>query len=170
MLNENQQYPNKTSAKFCLDDERRNTLKAWVIIAALYIVLFVLLSIALAPNGGKQVYITHRGECYHKSGCSGLNYSKSPITLEQAVISGYGPCSNCHPPILTAYEPEVSLSFASLLSLFPISFVLSVLVWMYSVFMFHFFAIPEDQIRLRWYPISSFLFLICLYLSMSFPA
>lgn len=164
-----QSYSNQPSAKFRPIDENRNSIKAWIIIVALYVVLFVVLSISLTPNGNEYVYITQTGDCYHKMGCSSLNHSNSKITLEQAANLGYRPCNNCHPPRLITNEHEGSPSFGLILSLLPSSFVLSILVWMYSIFMFHLFRIPEDQIHLRWYPISSFLFLTCLYLSMHFP-
>jgi len=44
------------------------------------------------------VYITKTGKMYHKDGCSSLNKSKIPISLKDAKIKGYTPCSKCKPP------------------------------------------------------------------------
>lgn len=58
------------------------------------------LGTATFPNGGKTVYITNTGECYHLSGCSSLSHSKYETTVREAVRSGYFSCSNCDSPVL----------------------------------------------------------------------
>lgn len=72
---------------------------------AFLILLAVLLSVAaFAYNGGVTVYVTRTGECYHRDGCSYLK-SRIPISLENAVSSGYRACSRCHPPVLGQDRP-----------------------------------------------------------------
>lgn len=44
------------------------------------------------------VYITKTGTKYHSSGCSYLKKSCIPIKLDDAISSGYTPCSRCNPP------------------------------------------------------------------------
>ena len=53
-------------------------------------------------NGDTTVYITRTGAKYHRAGCSSLSRSSIPIKLRDAVARGYGPCSRCRPPTLTA--------------------------------------------------------------------
>jgi micrococcal nuclease len=48
------------------------------------------------------VYVTNSGNRYHRDNCRSLRRSKIAITLEDAVTSGYGPCSICKPPVLSA--------------------------------------------------------------------
>lgn len=43
------------------------------------------------------VYITNTGECYHRSGCSSLRKSCTPINISDAISQGYTPCSKCNP-------------------------------------------------------------------------
>ena len=44
------------------------------------------------------VYVTKTGEKYHRDGCQYLRKSQIPISLDNAVDTGYGPCSKCDPP------------------------------------------------------------------------
>lgn len=48
-------------------------------------------------SGKTVVYITRRGKSYHKDGCSSLSRSKIPISLEEAKLRGFKPCSRCRP-------------------------------------------------------------------------
>ncbi|MFA6185917.1 MAG: thermonuclease family protein [Phycisphaerae bacterium] len=41
------------------------------------------------------VYVTKTGTKYHRSGCSFLSKSSTPIKLEDAKAKGYTPCSKC---------------------------------------------------------------------------
>ncbi len=44
------------------------------------------------------VYVTKRGQCYHRAGCSHLSKSCIPLSLKSAKGLGYRPCSVCKPP------------------------------------------------------------------------
>ena len=44
------------------------------------------------------VYVTDTGSKYHRSGCSYLYDSSTPISLSRAKDIGYTPCSRCNPP------------------------------------------------------------------------
>jgi hypothetical protein len=52
------------------------------------------------PNQGDDilVYITKTGNKYHKKVCTYLRQSKIPISLGDAKVNGYTPCSKCKPP------------------------------------------------------------------------
>lgn len=78
----------------------------------LLICLFLLSSPFLSPaasadNGGTTVYVTQTGYAYHRSGCYHLK-SRIPMTLREAVESGYSPCKDCKPP-----TPDFSASVAT---------------------------------------------------------
>ena len=47
---------------------------------------------------GITVYVTETGEKYHRDGCQYLRKSQIPISLDNAIDTGYGPCSKCDPP------------------------------------------------------------------------
>jgi competence protein ComEC len=49
-------------------------------------------------TGGTIVYVTATGHCYHRAGCRYLARSKIAMTLAQARVQGYRPCSVCDPP------------------------------------------------------------------------
>ena len=44
------------------------------------------------------VYITDTGKKYHNADCRTLDDSQYPISLEDAINAGYGPCGVCGPP------------------------------------------------------------------------
>ncbi len=46
----------------------------------------------------QTVYVTRTGEKYHRDGCQYLRKSQIPTSLDDAIASGYTPCSKCHPP------------------------------------------------------------------------
>lgn len=56
----------------------------------------------LAASGDTIVYVTRTGEKYHSDGCQYLRKSQIPISLQDAINSGYSACSRCNPPVLTA--------------------------------------------------------------------
>ncbi|MDR1948448.1 MAG: thermonuclease family protein [Spirochaetaceae bacterium] len=58
----------------------------------------------LAGEGEQTVYVTNSGEKYHRENCRSLRRSKIALPLADAVRSGYGPCSICKPPVLSAPE------------------------------------------------------------------
>ncbi|MFP3091343.1 thermonuclease family protein [Treponema sp. TIM-1] len=73
--------------------------------------LCLFLSVSAVCRGAEadlMVYVTNTGERYHREGCSSLRRSRIPISLGEAVRSGYGPCSICKPPSLSenALIPE----------------------------------------------------------------
>jgi competence protein ComEC len=51
------------------------------------------------PAQANTVYVTKTGAKYHKDGCKHLSKSKIPIDLDEAIASGYTPCSVCNPPV-----------------------------------------------------------------------
>lgn len=54
---------------------------------------------AITPTSSPPtVYITNTGAKYHSGWCRYLSKSKIPISLSEAMASGYGPCSVCNPP------------------------------------------------------------------------
>jgi micrococcal nuclease len=54
-----------------------------------------------AAAAGTSVYVTNSGTKYHREDCSSLSRSKIAVSLEDAVHSGYEPCSICKPPVLS---------------------------------------------------------------------
>ncbi|MDR2257871.1 MAG: thermonuclease family protein [Treponema sp.] len=52
-------------------------------------------------GGETTVYVTNSGEKYHRENCQSLRRSKIALPLEDAVKSGYAPCSICNPPELS---------------------------------------------------------------------
>src|SRR5690606_21895322 len=67
-----------------------------------YLILLLLASalVALAcrsenPETDTEVYVTKTGRKYHRGTCSFLGRSKIPITLSEAKVKGYTPCSKC---------------------------------------------------------------------------
>ena len=74
--------------------------RKWIIEGLISLGLFLCLTgivTAYTGNGATIVYITRTGECYHRAKCSYLK-SSIEITLEEAYIRGYRPCSKCNPP------------------------------------------------------------------------
>jgi micrococcal nuclease len=57
-------------------------------------------SLLLLGAEGITVYVTKSGKKYHLETCSSLSQSKIAVRLEDAIHSGYGPCSVCNPPTL----------------------------------------------------------------------
>ena len=66
------------------------------------------------------VYITDHDMKYHRDGCKCLEYSKVPITLEQAEERGLSLCSVCKPPILDSRtDVAITLNKPSKLDEYP---------------------------------------------------
>lgn len=61
----------------------------------------------------ETVYVTNTGSKYHRAGCRHLRKSSVPMPLSDAAKS-YGPCSVCHPPILSGSATDESQSIATL--------------------------------------------------------
>jgi micrococcal nuclease len=51
------------------------------------------------------VYVTNSGTKYHREGCSSLKRSSISVSLGDALLSNYGPCSICKPPVLSGAAP-----------------------------------------------------------------
>ncbi|MDR0403545.1 MAG: thermonuclease family protein [Treponema sp.] len=56
------------------------------------------------PSPALVVYVTNSGTKYHVDGCSSLRRSRIPVSLADAVRSGYGSCSICKPPRLSGAD------------------------------------------------------------------
>lgn len=53
---------------------------------------------SVTTEGGVTVYVTKTGKKYHQDGCRSLSRSKIPISLQDAKVRRYEPCSKCNPP------------------------------------------------------------------------
>jgi hypothetical protein len=60
------------------------------------IIVFVVSATVLAAE--TTVYVTKTGEKYHSGSCRYLSKSRTPMSLDEAVKAGYGPCSRCSAP------------------------------------------------------------------------
>ena len=84
---------------------RRGKSKASLLPAPLLLIpLAGLLLLLLSQTAAEEntVYVTNSGNRYHRDNCRTLRRSKIAVTLEDAVKSGYSPCSICNPPALSA--------------------------------------------------------------------
>ncbi|MDR0624714.1 MAG: thermonuclease family protein [Treponema sp.] len=86
---------------------KTGTSKQRLIIAALIAAAAGFL-LAQAAGGETAVYVTNSGEKYHRENCRSLRRSKITLSLEDAVRSGYGPCSICKPPELSGAGAEAA--------------------------------------------------------------
>ncbi|MBQ3146834.1 MAG: hypothetical protein IJB91_03805 [Oscillospiraceae bacterium] len=128
------------------EKNERNTGKAWLIVLLIYAVLFI---VPLIPNGGKTVYVTKTGECYHTSSCESLSHSKIKTTIEEAISKGFRRCNNCDPPVFRANDvAPVSLSAVS--DILLIAVPVSIFTWCATVFIFPFFNIDREDFKFRW--------------------
>ena len=74
------------------------------------ILFFAIAILGFAASGETIVLITNTGERYHTERCASVRNSKIEITLEAAVVKGYGPCGRYKPPVLKkAGESEGAL-------------------------------------------------------------
>lgn len=66
-------------------------------ISALFIIFFMLTTIALFAAGASLVYVTPNGKKYHKKHCRTLTKSKqiTELTLQEAEKKDYTPCKIC---------------------------------------------------------------------------
>ena len=79
-------------------------------ILTLIFAVFMLVSVvAIAPAGSpspqqqpqtkeQTVYITKTGKKYHTATCRYLAKSRIPMSLKEAKLRGFTPCSVCRPP------------------------------------------------------------------------
>jgi micrococcal nuclease len=82
--------------------KRINIAAAKLIFAPLLCILLAALPPALsAAEEDLTVYVTNSGRRYHEDGCISLSRSKIAVTLGDAAVSGYMPCSICNPPVLS---------------------------------------------------------------------
>lgn len=58
-------------------------------------------------DSGGVVYVTNTGNAYHVRDCGHLR-SVNSISLREATIRGYWPCTVCNPPIYTGDLPEIT--------------------------------------------------------------
>lgn len=62
-----------------------------------HFVTLLIILIAAVNVSAQTVYITKTGTKYHTPDCRYLSQSKIAVDLEEAVKSGYSPCSVCSP-------------------------------------------------------------------------
>jgi micrococcal nuclease len=60
---------------------------------------------AAGQTGETVVYVTNTGKKYHRETCASLSLSKIPLSLDDAVRSGYEACALCRPPVYAAPPP-----------------------------------------------------------------
>lgn len=63
---------------------------------------------ASQATDASTVYVTKSGTKYHAAGCSSLSKSKTPLSLADAVASGYEPCSLCDPPRIAGTDDNTT--------------------------------------------------------------
>ena len=73
---------------------------------AIWIFVFLVLTVSVLFAEDPIVYITKTGTKYHTASCSYLRKSKIPISLSDAIRQGYTPCNRCNPPILVQTQPS----------------------------------------------------------------
>ena len=81
---------------------KRGTMRAWF---PLFVAGAVISGCAQKPptnTAATVVFATRTGKKYHLDGCTFLNKSKIPMTLQEAVDKGLTPCTKCNPPTLRA--------------------------------------------------------------------
>jgi hypothetical protein len=57
-------------------------------------------------KGITTVYTTNTGKKYHSSSCRYLAKSSIPVSLQDAISSGYKPCGECNPPVYSLPEND----------------------------------------------------------------
>jgi micrococcal nuclease len=92
-----------------LTGNRNNQPRLFLIAGALILAAAGFL-LAQTPEEGLTVYVTNSGEKYHRENCRSLRRSKIALPLEDAVRSGYGPCSICKPPELSGTAAAAALN------------------------------------------------------------
>lgn len=71
----------------------------YAVLLTLFFVLIIKLDVS--ARNLTIVYVTNTGNCYHTRTCGYLR-SVNEITLVDAVLQDYSPCSKCNPPDLSA--------------------------------------------------------------------
>ena len=137
--------------------KRYDTAIVLIISAVIYCIAFGVLSFTLAPNGDHTVYITSTGECYHRSSCSSLRYSKYSRSLVKAAQSGYRSCSNCNPPELIDGSRDFRVPWWAYIIFTPL---VAGVAWNISAFGIAILHIDIDRIRL------GYIFIVHLILSL----
>lgn len=64
----------------------------------LYCIYIIISSLLFLGAEDDTVYVTNSGKRYHQEDCRFLSRSKILVTLEDALYSGYEPCTVCNPP------------------------------------------------------------------------
>ncbi|MDR1099545.1 MAG: thermonuclease family protein [Treponema sp.] len=82
-----------------MKDRAKN--KIVLLLIPLFLIPAAGLLLSQAAGGETAVYVTNTGEKYHRENCRSLRRSKIALSLEDAVKSGYSPCSTCKPPELS---------------------------------------------------------------------
>lgn len=80
--------------------------KAKLLLIPLFLIPLAGLFLSQTAGESAAVYVTNSGEKYHRENCRSLRRSKIALSLEDAVKSGYAPCSICKPPELSAAAVE----------------------------------------------------------------
>lgn len=82
-------------------DRKEKTMKKLIsMLLAIMMITSIFGTVASAASTD-IVYVTNYGDKYHQAGCKHLRRSQIPITLEDAVRSGYQACSDCYADRLT---------------------------------------------------------------------
>jgi micrococcal nuclease len=84
---------------------------AWIIaLACLSLVACARANAQTSPadSPAATVYVTKTGAKYHTADCTSLSKSKTPISLADAVASGYEPCSLCDPPRIAGTNADTT--------------------------------------------------------------
>lgn len=94
----------------------------------------------IPPNGSETVYITSTGSKYHSEDCYHLRQSKTPVSLENAVISGYEDCMHCvtpeyiaetvYPRFTDLYSRKGVIAMIAIPLAIPIGFAPSILCYL----------------------------------------
>ena len=83
------------------------------------LLLFLLISCTQIQTEAQTVYVTKKGNKYHKETCHYLKYSKYPLTLSKAKERGYEACKVCKPTRKTTSGKAVSDSTKIIVSPTP---------------------------------------------------
>ncbi len=61
------------------------------------VVIHDITTTSIEERGNKKAFVTPSGKKYHLNGCAYLSENKIPITIDEALKSGYESCSKCQP-------------------------------------------------------------------------
>lgn len=147
---------NSEENKSCAIEELKTRITIFLFIFLFYILFSVFGAIATAPNGNRTVYITRTGECYHRSSCSSLRYSKFETTIQEAVDRGYRRCKICDPPKLIS-EKDSSGEIPLFFYIF-ITPLLSIFEWAVSYVPISLLGVDPSDVKFRWHYICALTF------------